>query len=218
MVLQQSQRFCRFTGMKINAPKSGVWATSRSLRAQLATTCVVNGVPVPLVMDERHLGAFVSFTKRKCRGRIDHTQKACDEILERISGLKLHLEARAHLVSALVLPKALYGAGVACPSNRSMTSLRAKCARAVWGQGNRWRAVEAVFSPLTKGHIADPVHTPVYSPVKSHATARLTHSATHHFGQVAPPHAAGRVSRPSFPSSAQKSRRHLQIPQICIVN
>ena len=156
-VLKHTQGFCSLTGMLINAPKSGVWATSRRLRLELATTCTVDGAAIPLVMDERHLGAFVSFTKRKCRGRIDQTEKACSEVLERICSLQLHLEARAHLVASMVLPKALYAGGVSCPSQRSMKKLRAKCARAVWGQGNRWRAVEAMFSLLTKGHITDPV-------------------------------------------------------------
>ena len=78
-------------------------------------------------------------------------------MVNRIEGLHLHLEARAHLVAAMLLPKALYAASVAPPGIRELSNLRAKSARAVWGQGNRWRSVEAMFSLLTKSHITDPV-------------------------------------------------------------
>ena len=85
------------------------------------------------------------------------TKKECSEILTRIEGLHLHLEARSHLVSAMVLPKALYAASVSPPARKEMAQLRAKCTRAVWGQANRWRAAEAVFNLFTKAHVVDPV-------------------------------------------------------------
>ena len=185
-ILHHTQRFCELTGMMISAGKSGVWATSRSLRTALQGTCVANGEVIPLIFEERNLGAFVSFTKRKCKSRIAHTEKACKEIIERICGLKLHLEARSHLVAAMVLPKALYAAGVSAPNKEHLNRLRACCAKAVWGQSNRWRAVEVMFCLLTKGHLVDPVQKFSYdclvSMRKSAATAP-THGA--HFCQSA---------------------------------
>ena len=156
-VLTVTKRFCQLTGMKLNTPKSGVWATSRRLRLQLQNNCCVDHQPIPLRWDDRCLGAYLSFTRRKCRSRIQHTEKDCDEILGRIEGLSLHLEARAHLVAAMVLPKALYGTAVSPPGEKEMRHLRAKCARAVWGHANRWRSVEAMFGLFTKGHLVDPL-------------------------------------------------------------
>ena len=111
------------------------------------------------------MGADVSYTRRKCKSRIEHTKQECNEILNRIESLHLHLEARAHLVAAMVLPKALYGTAVAAPAQRSLSSLGAKSARAVWGQGNRWRAVEALFNLFTKSHLVDPVQKFAYDTI-----------------------------------------------------
>ena len=119
--------------------------------------CRIGDEPIPLRDEERSLGAYLSFTRKRCKGRITMTKKECSEILTRIEGLHLHLEARSHLVSAMVLPKALYAASVSPPARKEMAQLRAKCTRAVWGQANRWRAAEAVFNLFTKAHVVDPV-------------------------------------------------------------
>ena len=164
-VLRITQRFCELTGMLLKASKSAVWATSARLRAQLNGCCRVGAKAIPLLMEDRNLGAYVSYTRRKCKSRIEHTKQECNEILSRIESLHLHLEARAHLVAAMVLPKALYGTAVAAPAQRSLSSLRAKSARAVWGQGNRWRAVEALFNLFTKSHLVDPVQKFAYDTI-----------------------------------------------------
>ena len=148
--------------MKISAKKSGVWATTCNLRDELRDACLVDGVPIPVANEERRLGAFLSYTRRKTASRVDRTAAESQETVRRIEGLKLFLEARATLVSSLVLPKALYGCACSAPSKKALRTLRASCSRAVWGQANRWRANEALHCLFTKGHICDPVQAYAY--------------------------------------------------------
>ena len=70
---------------------------------------------------------------------------------------------RGHLLASIVLPKAIYGAAASPPNKRHLATLRAKVARALWGQANRWGANEVIFTVHTKGHILIPVQAWAYA-------------------------------------------------------
>ena len=140
----------------MNVRKSGVWATCPRLRARLKGALWVAGRAVPLLMEDRCLGTFMSFTRRKCSSKIQRASKEWRNILKRIESLYLPLPGRAHMVGTLVLPRALFGCGVSAPAETVLKALRGACCAAVCGQANKWRAAEACFGLLTKGHTTDP--------------------------------------------------------------
>ena len=148
-VLTWTSRFARATGMLISVKKSWVWGSSPSCRLQLGR-CHINGVRMPLVLEERYLGAFMSFSKKRRHTRVDKKMEVCRARCERIQMLGLPMEARAVLVATAVLPKALYACALTPPSKRALNCLRSMAARAVWGHTNKWRANEIVFTLLTK--------------------------------------------------------------------
>ena len=75
----------------------------------------------------------------------------------------LPLVLRGQLLSSAVLPKALYGAAVAPPNKRDLKHLRACVGRALWGQGNKWRSNEILFTLLSQGHVVDPQQAWAYT-------------------------------------------------------
>ena len=148
--------------MQVNAKKSHVWATTIGFRTALSGTCVIEGEVIPLLTEERYLGAYLSYGHRRARTRLSRTLADCQKLCQRIQMTQLPLEARAVLVSSLVIPKATY-ASAACASNKKdLRAPRAACTRAVWGLGQPWRSNEIVFSLFAKGHVCDPVQADPY--------------------------------------------------------
>ena len=166
-VLSLTQKFAQATGMRLNVKKCWVWGFSPRCRLELGR-CFINGQKVPLVTEERYLGAYLSFGRKRRRTRIDHKASACKAVCERIEMLGLPLEARAVLAATAVVPKALYACAATPPSRKALQGLRSRVARAVWGQGNRWRAPEVLFTILCKGHLVDPVQAFGYQTLLTH--------------------------------------------------
>ena len=154
--------FSKLTGMSVHVKKSTVWATDPTLRQQLTRACEIDGQFLPLVTQDRRLGAFLSYNRRRVQTRISRTLEECRRMCQRVELLPLPLMLRAQVISSLVLPKALYACGVSPPSKRDLRSLRGAVAKAIWGQGNRWRANEALFTLVVAGHSHDPVQATYY--------------------------------------------------------
>ena len=117
--------FADRTGMQMNIKKSGLWATTRDQRMRLAGV-VVHGSILPLITQDRLLGAYLSYNGQRIRSRFDMTFQACKTIAERIKKMPLPMEVRAILIGSLVVPKAVYACAVNWPSEASMKTLRAK--------------------------------------------------------------------------------------------
>ena len=133
------------------------WATHATEIKSLQTRYKCRDEAVPVVLEQRSLGAYLTFTRRKAKSRIKHTWPQTKATLLRIGATKLPLEVRAILVGSMALPKPLYGCAVSPPPKKEMRALRGAVGRAVWGQANRWRAAEIVFTLLCKGHVVDPL-------------------------------------------------------------
>ena len=109
-----------------------------------------------------------------CRLRSDIWEPSCRigvgrqgrMLCERIQKTQLPRRKRANLVASLVVPRATYSSAVGASSKEAMASLRAACARAIWGQGNSWRAQDILFTLFCKGHICDPLQADAYSALR----------------------------------------------------
>ena len=148
--LQITEEFASDTGMQICPKKSCCWATTLAFRAQLHEL-KVGGASLPAVSEARYLGAFLSFDGRRHKTRVEHHIEAASRVCQRISMTRLPLEVRAILASALVIPRALYACCATASPKRTMQKLRAAVGKAVWGQANRWRANEVLFTLICKG-------------------------------------------------------------------
>ena len=157
IVCSVTEAYAKLTGMEINIDKSCVWATTMELRIRLKRGCHINGRVLPHVMTDRRLGAFLSYSRKRALTRLSRTLEACKAMCCRTQELPLPLFARALIVAGLILPKALYACGAAPPPKKDLLALRAACARAIWGQRNKWRANEALFTFIVPGHRMDPV-------------------------------------------------------------
>ena len=161
-VCRVTELFARLTGMRVSVSKSAVWATTQRLRLLLHQSCKIDGKVLPLRDEDRRLGAFISYRRKRTRTRISRTLAQCRRMCERVGNLPLPLMPRAEIVASLILPKALYACGVSVPAKKDMRSLRAAVAKAIWGQRNRWRANEALFTVVVPGHRHDPVQASAY--------------------------------------------------------
>ena len=161
-VCRVTEVFCRLTGMRVSVGKSTVWATSERQRLRMTRGCTINGRALPLVTEDRRLGAFLSYGRRKARSRIQRTLEQCRRMCDRVGNLPLPLMPRAQIIATLVLPKALYACGVTPPAKEDLRRLRAAVAKGIWGQRNRWRANEALVTLVVPGHRRDPAQACAY--------------------------------------------------------
>ena len=150
-VLQVTEDYAAASDMQISAGKSSVWGTLPELRAQLQEARV-GGVQVPTRSQDRVLGAQLSFDKRRAKSRIFIQLGSCLRMCERIQGLPLSMERRAHLVGTFVIPKALYAVATCKPPKKALSRLSAACNRAIWGQANRHRCREILHTCIVPGH------------------------------------------------------------------
>ena len=102
--------------MALGAGKSCCWATEARERNQLREH--FQGHEIEVVLEERSLGSYLSYTRRKCKSRIDRTWPDTKAMLMRIEATRLPLEVRAILIGIFVQPKALYGCAV-CPPQKN---------------------------------------------------------------------------------------------------
>ena len=164
--LRLSDEFMTLADMRVSAGKSNVWATSADFRAALQGASL-SGERLKQVEQDRLLGAHLAFSRRAAPTTLTKRLPECVAICERIEAALLPLEARACLVASAVVSKSTYAAGACTPHKKKLRTLRASCCRAVWGQANRWRAPEIVFTTMTKGHIVDPQQAYAYSSLQT---------------------------------------------------
>ena len=153
--LEVTDGFSTASGMRVSAGKSGVWGTTPAIRLRLSS-CHIHGDRVPLVTQDRLLGAQLAYNKRRAPSRITKQLDTCIRMCERIGGLPLSLERRGQLVAMFVIPKSHYAVATGRPNKKHMAKLRAACGRAIWGQANRWRANQVLYTVLCPGHRCDP--------------------------------------------------------------
>ena len=160
-----TSEYASLTGMLVNATKSHTWATLLEHRVYLTSKCKIGGKKLSLVSDGRRLGAHISYKRARAATAFSKKLELCRRLCERIQHLPLPLGRRAHLVAAGFLSKAIYGCAATPPSRKDVSRLRASAARAVWGQTNRWRSVEMLFTVLCPGHRADPFQAVAYNTI-----------------------------------------------------
>ena len=136
-----TQEYSDITGMEISGSKSNSWGTTPALRTELKRE---RAFSLPVVEEERYLGAQLSYSRKRCRTTLTVKLDECRRMCERIQNLPLGMDLRAALVSCFVTPKGLYACAATAPSHKALRSLRAACTRAIWGQANPWRAPEMV--------------------------------------------------------------------------
>ena len=88
-VVKLTAQFARLTGMKINAKKSHVWGTTRAMRIALSLV-LPDGQHIPLHTEERYLGAFVSYGKKRGKTRLSRVLKQCQQLCSRIQMTRNH--------------------------------------------------------------------------------------------------------------------------------
>ena len=152
-----TEEFANLTGTQVNSAKSHVWATTSERRDIIANQATIGQEALTLVTSDRRLGAHLAYTGRRARTTLSHKLQECVRMCERVQHLPISLPRRAHLVASGIMPKALYGCAATPPAKRDVRRLRAAAARAIWGQGNRWRSVEILFAQFCPGHRADPL-------------------------------------------------------------
>ena len=82
---------------------------------------------------------------------------------ERVQYIPLPFAQRAQLVATGIMTKALYGCAATPPSKATQQKLRSAAGKAVWGQGNRWRCNEILFTSLCQGHRIDAIQATAYA-------------------------------------------------------
>ena len=162
--LDTTQRYAHCTGMEINAGKSHVWATTTESRRGLAGLHI-GGESLPALEGARQLGAHLSYNRRLGTTTLGVKESEVYRICSRIQALPVGLDVRAVLVGGVVNAKALYACAATPPGGRRLRRLRAACCKAVWGQANRTRAPEVVFTLFARGHRCDPVVACAYETV-----------------------------------------------------
>ena len=159
-----SSVFCTLTGMRLNIPKSHMWALDEGDRQLLLHAGWEEDCRPKLVSSDRHLGAQLAFSKH-CRANkdVEGRLESGEAVFTRISATHLPLQARAHLVGAAVLPKLVYDTSVAPVTKQRLKSWRRKATKCVWGHANPHRCTELVFTLLAKGHLCDPLQAMCYN-------------------------------------------------------
>ena len=127
------------------------------MRETFGRCAQISGKAVPCVKEDRMLGAYISFTKRRTVTTFSKKLGVCLDICGRIEASLLPLPVRATLVASVVVPKAIYGSAATPVSKKDMRRLRVACTRAIWGQSSKWRSPEIVHTLLSKGHVTDPL-------------------------------------------------------------
>ena len=127
-----TEEYSDLTGMEVSVKKSGVWGPPPALRLELVGRCTIHDTALPLLVEDRRLGAFLSYRRKRARSRIARTLEECRRMCERIADLPLPLMPRAQIVAIQVLSKALYACGASPPTKRDLQTLRAAAAKATW--------------------------------------------------------------------------------------
>ena len=168
--IKATSTFCKLTGMQLNIDKTHTWATTKSLRKQLASL-EIDGLTPKVVQTDRNLGAQMNFT-RAAKGRPDVEKRTVEAVSasERIQATPLGLQGRATLVETAALPKVLFDTSASRLSKEEMRVWRTRSSRAIWGNGNATDQ-GARLRPPSEFHLGNPPHSQAHAPQASRHVA-----------------------------------------------
>ena len=175
-IFSLTEEFAALTGMKLSILKCETWATTARLRKALKKLKASDGRLIKHVTSTRLLGSELNFTRQSTGGKhVKKRLKTAETACNRIERLPLPLAARAMLVETTVIPSTSFDCCVRRQSKQEARKGRARCARAIWGKGARFRCNETLFTLLGRGHGCDPKQAEICRTMK--ATRRMLKQA-----------------------------------------
>ena len=155
-----TKKFDQAIDAVINSDKTTVFTTTRLARQKL------QNFEFPQSLNDKLLGASLSFTKRRSRELADKRAVSYMAVAQRISICPLNIAAKETLLATAGAPKYCYALEMGPCSVHIERKLRSAICRALWSKGSH-KSNDILLTICHKGHLIDPTQLKWYAPFQT---------------------------------------------------